>query len=535
MSARPDPNLLLDLTAALDRGEMDSATLAQLLETALRAIVPQARFACVYRLGERHAFLHASTTPGDTLALDSSPIFEEAIRQREPVYDSAGRAWIAPLHAGADIFGLLEIGADDAKGGDDRIADQVRLYAYLIAPVLAPAFGDDPLVLVQAQGNAAAAIRGAGEPVDMLAAVHRFSGGHYGRVHLALIDSVDAQVVNVIAEAESSGVRVVKRDARWSDYPLGDQTAATEGLSIQNVAGDRALDEVERARLLNAGIHSLLIVPLAAEGGLIGLLEFTSDEPVIQSAARLLALRGLADQMAAELHSRHFLAAARAEVASAALRTRVLEVMNQLATRMDIDADEPAVLAGNIRAIAEALDVERAAIVMLQPGTGALVAAAYPAVDSATAVPIETLPFISALRQGPVIVEDATPRTDRTQQYVTTLGMRAAVFQPLLVQDDLIGLLALGYQRPRTFAPDLVETTGSMAAQLSIGVQTLRQTARENALQEQRVDEIVTTYQSLNTVDDLLRVTLTELSKTLGARHAAIRLAAGQELESGHA
>lgn len=165
-------------------------------------------------------------------------------------------------------------------------------------------------------------------------------------------------------------------------------------------------------------------------------------------------------------------------------------------------------------------------------------AAAYPNVSQeATSAPLDALPFVASLSLGPVIVEDATPRTDRTQQYVTTLGMRAAVFQPLMVQGELAGMLALGYQRPQPILSETVETSAAMAAQLGAGLQTirLRQSTREVALQEQRVDEIVASYQSLNTVDDLLRVTLTELSKTLGARHAAIRLASAQNTENSHA
>jgi GAF domain-containing protein len=275
-----------------------------------------------------------------------------------------------------------------------------------------------------------------------------------------------------------------------------------------------------------------------AEGKLTGLLEFTGTEPVVLSSARLRALRALADQIAAALRSQSLLGAANATIDELRRRVRVLETLNLLATRVSADADEPVVLAESIRSVAQSLDVERGAIVLFQPGVGAAVAAAYPATNMAgAAMSMDALPFVSALSQGPVIVEDATPRTDRTQQYVTALGMRAALFQPLMVQGSLAGLLALGYQRPRAFAPEAVEQAGAMAAQLGAGIQTmrLRQTSQDAVLQEQRVDEIVTTYQSLNTVDDLLRITLTELSKTLGARHAAIRLAVTQNTENGHA
>ncbi len=538
MSARPDPNLLLDLTVALDRGELDSAAPAGLLDTALKALIPQARFACVYRLGERHAFVHASTTPGGTLDLDSSPIFEEVLRRLEPVYDAAGRAWLAPLHAGADVFGLLEIGADDRKDAADRIADQVRLFAYMLSPALAPSFGDDPLVLVQAQHNASQTILGGGTPVDMLRAIHTFSGGHYDNVHLALVDSTDANLLHVAAEADATGSHAVSRDARLDDYPASDRLTALEALTIQHVGGDPILKSDERARLLNVGIHALLLVPLIVAGHLTGVLEFTGSEPVVLSAARLHALRALADQIAIVLQNQQRMSDTHSGSEALVRRVRVLEALNLLSSRANVDADEAAVLADSVRSVAEALNVERGVIVLFRPGTGAALAAAYPATNEfGSSTPLEALPFVAALRLGPVVVEDATPRADRTQQYVTTLGMRAAVFQPVLVQGELAGMLALGYQRPQAITAETVETSATMAAQLGAGLQTirLRQSTREVALQEQRVDEIVTGYQSLNTVDDLLRVTLTELSKTFGARHAAIRLASGQNMENSHA
>ena len=43
-------------------------------------------------------------------------------------------------------------------------------------------------------------------------------------------------------------------------------------------------------------------------------------------------------------------------------------------------------------------------------------------------------------------------------------------------------------------------------------------------IQEQRINTIVARYQSATSVDDLLRITLTELSEALGAQRGAIRL-----------
>ncbi len=57
--------------------------------------------------------------------------------------------------------------------------------------------------------------------------------------------------------------------------------------------------------------------------------------------------------------------------------------------------------------------------------------------------------------------------------------------------------------------------------------------AQETTAQEQRINEIVGRYQSAGTVDDLLRITLAELSDSLGARQAVIRLGGFQARENG--
>jgi hypothetical protein len=44
------------------------------------------------------------------------------------------------------------------------------------------------------------------------------------------------------------------------------------------------------------------------------------------------------------------------------------------------------------------------------------------------------------------------------------------------------------------------------------------------AAQEQRINDIAARFQSVATVDELLRITLAELSETLGAERGSIRL-----------
>jgi GAF domain-containing protein len=75
----------------------------------------------------------------------------------------------------------------------------------------------------------------------------------------------------------------------------------------------------------------------------------------------------------------------------------------------------------------------------------------------------------------------------------------------------------------------------AVAQRLAVSLDRARlfEEAQETTAQEQRINEIVGKYQSAGTVDDLLRITLTELSETLGAHRAMIRLSGVSSSENG--
>jgi GAF domain-containing protein len=73
---------------------------------------------------------------------------------------------------------------------------------------------------------------------------------------------------------------------------------------------------------------------------------------------------------------------------------------------------------------------------------------------------------------------------------------------------------------------DTVEMVQAIAQRLASSLDNARlyEEAQVATAQEQRINQIVTQYQAATTVDDLLRITLTELSEALGAQRGAIRL-----------
>ena len=73
---------------------------------------------------------------------------------------------------------------------------------------------------------------------------------------------------------------------------------------------------------------------------------------------------------------------------------------------------------------------------------------------------------------------------------------------------------------------DIRDMVNAVAQRLALNLDKARlfEESQEATAREQRINEIVTRYQSLNNIDELLRITLQELSQSLGATHSSIRL-----------
>jgi len=109
---------------------------------------------------------------------------------------------------------------------------------------------------------------------------------------------------------------------------------------------------------------------------------------------------------------------------------------------------------------------------------------------------------------------------------------------PLRVRGQVIGALELELaDKPDQATLALLQ---QVIERLGVSLDSMRsfEQARDYAAQQERVSDISARFQQVNTVDDLLRITLDELSDTLGANRGAIRLgvpaANGQPTNGAH-
>jgi GAF domain-containing protein len=98
---------------------------------------------------------------------------------------------------------------------------------------------------------------------------------------------------------------------------------------------------------------------------------------------------------------------------------------------------------------------------------------------------------------------------------------------PIMLRDEVIGAMEIEPDAELDEV-DTLEIARAVSSRLAVSLENARlyEESQETTLFEQRINQIVGKFQSADTIDDLLQITLEELSDTLGAKRSAIRLAA---------
>ena len=122
---------------------------------------------------------------------------------------------------------------------------------------------------------------------------------------------------------------------------------------------------------------------------------------------------------------------------------------------------------------------------------------------------------------------DSLVEAARQRQVITrkSNGRPGVVAVPVVLRGEVIGAIEVE-PGDNAVQSDTVEMVQAIAQRLASSLDNARlyEEAQVATAQEQRINQIVTQYQAATTVDDLLRITLTELSEALGAQRGAIRL-----------
>jgi GAF domain-containing protein len=134
------------------------------------------------------------------------------------------------------------------------------------------------------------------------------------------------------------------------------------------------------------------------------------------------------------------------------------------------------------------------------------------------------------LQEEDIVAEDtwseALLKASQSRQAITDHSSGYPVIAvPVMLGTEVIGAIEIEPSNPGHEA-DMIETVKAVAQRLAISLDKARlfEESQEATAQEQRINEIVGRYQSVTNVDDLLQITLSELSASLGATRGSIRL-----------
>lgn len=96
---------------------------------------------------------------------------------------------------------------------------------------------------------------------------------------------------------------------------------------------------------------------------------------------------------------------------------------------------------------------------------------------------------------------------------------------PMMLGNEVIGAIEIEAENSIQQA-EITELVNAVAQRLALSLDKARlfEESQETAAQEQRINEIVARFQTVNNVDDLLRITLEEVSQSLGAKRGIIGL-----------
>lgn len=106
---------------------------------------------------------------------------------------------------------------------------------------------------------------------------------------------------------------------------------------------------------------------------------------------------------------------------------------------------------------------------------------------------------------------------------------------PIILRGQVLGAIEVELAK-NINESDTLELVKAISQRLAVSLESARlfEETQEASIQEQQINELVASYETATTVDELLQVTLQKLQQSLGADKGTIRLGANQAIEPSH-
>jgi GAF domain-containing protein len=302
------------------------------------------------------------------------------------------------------------------------------------------------------------------------------------------------------------------------------------------------------------GARSEMAVPLSLEGETIGILDAESMEPHAFNEEHLAMFRVFASQVATALHNARMISDLRS-------RSRRLQMLNKAAHALSSLHDPAELLEEILSSSCQALDLSRAAILLVDPDDGDLIlhsAIGYGDVLGMRVPAGKGITGHVATRKRPVLISN----TAEDERYIDGFaGGACEMAAPMLIQDEVIGVLDTEHPEVGRFSEGDLELFSAFAAQAAVAIHNARlitgleeanlqlaenitemkrlnrelesyaaQIAEANTSLEWQIDQLTTLHEAGRTItssldlDTTLKTILDMSSKIIGSTAGAIKL-----------
>jgi GAF domain-containing protein len=325
-------------------------------------------------------------------------------------------------------------------------------------------------------------------------------------------------------------------------------------LIVEDAQRSDLLPDETKALFARMGVQEMMIVPLVVAGELIGSMGldiYSHDKHFSEDTVEIGRLIGT--QMAISLQNIRLVTGERQRAERLTRQVTLLQVLSQTSNRLAQFTEQAALLDYVTEELSRLADIDHVGIVLLEPDGvyGRVISEYPPSAALGSLLNMQENPLLTmALRDPdhPLIVEDAQHSAllpAETKALFTTMGVQDLMIVPLVVAGELIGSMGLDIYSPdKHFSEDAVEIGRLIGTQMVTSLQNIRLLSSERqraeelaqiARNEMLLSQIGARYQQVQSVDDLLQVTLEELGAALGAERASIRMSAGDAplLEAG--
>ena len=250
-------------------------------------------------------------------------------------------------------------------------------------------------------------------------------------------------------------------------------------------------------RLLVPEYLSWLGIPLIAKSELIGVIALEKRDASFYTEDYIQAAMTFAGQAAVALENARLFEESQRRAAELDQRSSRLALLNRFSADLGASLEVLPILQLTCERLADALDISRAAALLIGEEDQLILAAENPPAEDALPLTVPMIPLIEQLRdsQGVFNTEDVEEEQELIEWRVAFLDsrkVRALVIIPLVSGQEISGWLLLQSEEKRRFSAQEIELVRTISNQAAIALQNARRFEEIRSLKEdleRRVEE----------------------------------------------